>query len=118
MDRSVPFLAFALNRCLFQAVQAADETGGVCYPECGDNQHGQSSVVSESEMGIQRLECALLMVETFLPHQGDLPWDTGEPFLPVSAPPTAPRRSRRGPPHVFPQGVLFARGYESVSSPI
>lgn len=45
------FLAFALNRCLFQAVQAADETGGVCYPECGDNQHGQSPLVSEAENG-------------------------------------------------------------------
>lgn len=118
MDRSDPFLTFALNRCLSQAFQAADETGGVCYPECGDNQHGQSHVVSESEMVIQRLECALLMVETFLPRQGDFPWDPGEPFLPVSAPPTAPRRSRRGPSHVFPQRVLFACGYESVSSSI
>lgn len=45
------FVAFAFNRWLFQAVQAADETRGVCCPECGDNQHGQSSLVSASEIG-------------------------------------------------------------------
>lgn len=41
------FVALALNRCLLQTVQAAYETGGVCCPECGVNQHAQSSLVSE-----------------------------------------------------------------------
>lgn len=45
------YVAFAFSRWLFQTVQAADETGGVCCPECGDNQHGQSSLVSASEIG-------------------------------------------------------------------
>lgn len=100
-------MAFAFNRRLFQTVQAADETGGVCCPECGDNQHGQSSLVSSSEIGekctnikdsisvcVNSPVWAVLMVETLTLHQGDLPWDPGQPFYSVSVPP--PASCRRG----------------------
>lgn len=37
---------FGLKRYLLQTLKAADEMGGVCYLEHGDNQHAQSSLVS------------------------------------------------------------------------
>lgn len=37
---------FALNRYFFQTLKEADEMGGVCYLEYGDNQHDQPSMVS------------------------------------------------------------------------
>lgn len=43
-----PFGVNSLNRRMFQTHKTADEVGGVCYFEYGDNQHAQSSVVSAS----------------------------------------------------------------------
>lgn len=60
---------------------------------------------------------AVLMVETLTLHQGDLPWDPGQPFYSVSVPPPASWRSGWGPPHALPHRVLFTSGYESVSAP-
>ncbi len=46
LQRYISPRGFALNRCLLQTLKAADEMGGVCYLERGDNQHAQPSLVS------------------------------------------------------------------------
>lgn len=47
-------------------------------------------------------------------HQGDFPWDPGQPVHPVSAAPGAPQRSSQSTAHALPHTLLPASRYGSV----